>query len=135
MTVSAADIPAYNPNSNKILSATGVSILSINGKLAVINGPKEFKNLPSWLVTFLAAPFNKIPLFSKDLITFIISFTSSFVRVIPEPVIFSLLTYLFAYLENFFLDISVLFLATVGKIFPKIGISRRTPPNCKILDN
>ena len=30
--------------------------------------------------------FNKIPLFSTDLITFIISFISLFVGVIPEPI-------------------------------------------------
>ena len=29
--------------------------------------------------------FNKIPLFSKDLITFIISFISLFIKVIPAP--------------------------------------------------
>ena len=44
-------------------------------------------NFPFWLVIFLVVPFNEISLFSKDLITFIISFISLFVRVIPEPVI------------------------------------------------
>ena len=43
------------------------------------------RNPPSWLVIFLVIPFNKIPLFSKGLITFIISFISLFFRVIPEP--------------------------------------------------
>ena len=47
----------------------------------------KFKKPPFWLVIFLVVHFNKIPLFSKDLITFIISFTSLFVRVIPKPVI------------------------------------------------
>ena len=28
----------------------------------------------------------------------------------------------------------VSFLATLDKIFPKIGMSQRTPPNCTILD-
>ena len=32
-------------------------------------------------------PFNKNPLFSKDLIAFIISFISIFVRVVPEPLV------------------------------------------------
>ena len=34
---------------------------------------------------FLVAPFSKIHLFSKDLITFIKSFVSLFVRVISKP--------------------------------------------------
>ena len=32
-------------------------------------------------------PFNNNPLFSKDLIAFIISFISIFVRVVPEPLV------------------------------------------------
>ena len=36
---------------------------------------------------FLVAPFNKIPLFSKDLIILIMSFISLCVRVIPEPLL------------------------------------------------
>ena len=34
---------------------------------------------------FLVVPFNKIPLFFKEPITFMKSFISLFVRVIPEP--------------------------------------------------
>ena len=34
-----------------------------------------------------SSPFNKFPLFTKDLITFTISFISLFVRVIHKPVI------------------------------------------------
>ena len=64
-----------------------VSTVFINDKPAVINGLRKFKNLPSWIVIFLVVPFNKIPLFSKDLITFTISFISLFVRVIPEPLL------------------------------------------------
>ena len=58
----------------------------INGKPAVINGLRKFKNTPSWLVIFLVVAFNKIPLLSKDLTTFVISFNSLFFKVIPEPV-------------------------------------------------
>ena len=36
---------------------------------------------------FLVVPFDKIPLFSRDLITYIIYFTSLFVRVISKSVI------------------------------------------------
>ena len=43
----------------------------------------KFKKPPFWLVIFLVVHFNKIPLFSKDLI----AFTSLFVRVIPKHVI------------------------------------------------
>ena len=35
----------------------------------------------------LVVPFNKIPLFTKDLITFTILFISLFVRAMHEPVI------------------------------------------------
>ena len=56
----------------------------INCKPAVINGLRKFKNHLSWLATFQVVPFNKIPLFSKGVITFIISFISLFIRVIPE---------------------------------------------------
>ena len=65
--------------------ANSVSTFSICSKPAVTNGLKQLRNPPSWQVTFLLAPFNKIPLFSKDFITFIISFISVFVRAIPEP--------------------------------------------------
>ena len=40
---------------------------------------------PSRLLIFLVVPFNKIPLFSIDLITFI-SFLSVFVSVFTEPI-------------------------------------------------
>ena len=45
------------------------------------------RNPPSWLTIFRIVPFSQIRLFPKELITFIISFISSFVQVIPEPVI------------------------------------------------
>ena len=56
----------------------------IYGKPAVINGIIKLRNPPSWLVNFVLVPFNKISLFSKDLITSIISFILLFVRVIPD---------------------------------------------------
>ena len=40
-----------------------------------------------WTSNFWVVSFSKIPLFSNDLFTFIISFISLFVRVIPELVI------------------------------------------------
>ena len=64
-----------------------MSTLFINGKQVVIDGLRKFKNRPSWLVIFLVVPYDKIPLFSKEFVTFITSFTSLLVRAIPEPVI------------------------------------------------
>ena len=42
---------------------------------------------PSWFLTFSVVALNKLVLFSWELITFIISFISMFVSVIPGPVI------------------------------------------------
>ena len=53
----------------------------------MINDLQKFKIAPFWLVIFLVFPFKKIPLFSKDLFNFIISFIWLFVRAIPQPVI------------------------------------------------
>ena len=80
IATSAADIPADNPDGKKTVF--------INCKPAVVNGLRKVKSPLSWLVIFLVVVLNKIPLFSKDLITFIICFISLFVvnRVIPEPV-------------------------------------------------
>ena len=72
-----ADSPGDNPNGTKTLSARSVRTLG-NGK---------FKNPPSCLVLFVVVYFTKIFLFSKDLITFIISFISLLVKVIPKPLI------------------------------------------------
>ena len=81
----AAEIPDNNLNGNKTFLPNGVSTLFINGKRAVINGLRKFKNPPSWLVMFPVFPFNKIDLFFKGLITFTIYFISLSVRVIPVP--------------------------------------------------
>ena len=86
MAASAADIPVDNPNGIKTLLAGRVSTFFINGQPAVTNGLRKLTNPPSWLLISPVVHFNKIPLFSKDLITFI-SFISFFVKVIPEPVI------------------------------------------------
>ena len=74
-------------NGNKTLVANCLSTFFINGKTAVINGLTKLRNPPSRLVTFAVGLFNKIPLFSKHLIIFIISFISLFVRVIPESLL------------------------------------------------
>ena len=62
-----------------------VSTLFINGKASPINSVRKSKNPLSWLELFVVVSFNKISLFSKDLITFTISFISLFVQVIPAP--------------------------------------------------
>ena len=85
IAASAADIPDDKPHEIKTLLATGVSTLFINYKPTITDGIRKFGNGPYWLAIFLVVPFNEIPLFSKDLITYIISLLSSFFRVIPEP--------------------------------------------------
>ena len=145
IAASVADVAADNPNSNIILLANEVSTLSlfINGKRAAINELRKLRNHPSLLVIFVVVPFNKIPLFPKDLITFIIPYTF---RVILEPllkVIFfkslfiPLLTiclvasqFIFGVL---FINSFVPFLrSSYGK--PKSN-SPRIPPDCIILEN
>ena len=72
-----------------------MSAFFINGKPAVIKDLRKLRNPPSRLVIFVVVPFNKIPLFSTKLITFIISFISLFVRFITEPVIDEILLLIF----------------------------------------
>ena len=84
---SATDTPADNPNGIKILLAKRVSTLFISRKSAVNNGLRKLRNPQSCLAISVVVSFNKIPLFSKVLITFITSFISLLVRVTPEPVI------------------------------------------------
>ena len=60
---------ARNAAITKTVLANGVIIFFINGKLTFINGARILpKNPSSWLTTFLVVPFDKIPLFSKDLL-------------------------------------------------------------------
>ena len=60
IAASVTYIAAENPNSNKTFLANGVSKCFINGKPAVINSLWKLRNPPSWIVTFLVVPFNKI---------------------------------------------------------------------------
>ena len=85
ITAFVADAAAVNLNETKTRLANGMRIFFINGKRAIINGLKTLRNPLSWMEIFLAVSFNKIYLFSKNLITFIISFTLFFLRVIPAP--------------------------------------------------
>ena len=70
IAASSTDIHADNPNGIKTLLAIGVSTFFINGKPTLINGLKKLRNPLSRVIIFLVVPFNKIPLFFKDLITF-----------------------------------------------------------------
>ena len=45
------------------------------------------RNTPIWLLIFWVVPYNKMCLFSKDVITFTISFISLFVSISAEDVI------------------------------------------------
>ena len=60
----------------KNLLDKGFTLLIINGKLAVITALRKLRKPPFRLSISLVVYVNKIPLFSKDLITFIISFIS-----------------------------------------------------------
>ena len=82
------NIAGDKSNVNETLLADEVSTVFINCKPAAINGLRKFKSPTSWrvisAVVFLMK-INKIPLFSKNLITFIKTFISLSARVIPEP--------------------------------------------------
>ena len=52
-----------------------------------MSGLRKFKYPPSWLVIFPVVLFNRVHLFSKNLIAFIIPFDSLFVRLISEPLL------------------------------------------------
>ena len=64
---SATDILDDKLNGIKTLLANGVSTLFVYYQANINDGPY-------WLAIFLVVSFNEIPLFSKGLITFIISF-------------------------------------------------------------
>ena len=85
ITAYVADVAAVNPNGTKTLLLNGVSAFFIKGKWVVINGLRKLQKHPSWLLIFLVVLFNKIPIFSNDLITFIISLISLFLSVSPGP--------------------------------------------------
>ena len=73
IAASVADVAAVNPNGIKMLLDNGVKTLFVNGKPTDIDGLRKLKNLPFWLLIFLVVPFNKIFLFSKNQINFIVS--------------------------------------------------------------
>ena len=136
-----------------------MSRLFINYKPTIIHGIRKFGNRPYWLAVFLVVPFNEILLFSKDLITFIIFFLSSFIRVIPEPVTDELQLLIFlpiilipassrislfnfsvpvifnSFANELMLTNDVIFLiGVIGR--PKISSeTNRNYPNCIILEN
>ena len=61
-----------------------MSTFFFNGKPTFTNGVRKLPRNP-WLSIFSVVPFNKIPLFSRDLIISISYSASLFDRVIPEP--------------------------------------------------
>ena len=73
----AADATAVNHNRIKMRLANSVSTFFINGKPTDIHGQRKLRNSPS-LIIFLEDFFNKNPVFSKELITFTVSFISLF---------------------------------------------------------
>ena len=156
MAASAAEIPTDNRNEVKTFSANGVIKLFINGTLAVVNGLKKLRYPAFWVVIFVAVPFNKITLFSTDLIIFLIFFISLFVRVIAGLVTDEIPFLIFSpsKLSPAFLRISLFFVAPIfidsfAIVFANenlllngaIGGSdipdeeNRNPHNLEILDN
>ena len=85
IAASVAKSAVVNRNGNRTLLARCVSTLFINAKTAAINDLRKLRNSSPLLVIFLVVRFNKIALFSKDLITFILTFVSLFATLIPEP--------------------------------------------------
>ena len=81
---SVAATAAVNPEVMKRCLAKGANTFFIKVKPVFTKGPRKLSNPPFWQVNFLVVPFNKIPLFSKELITFIIFFVPLFVSAIPE---------------------------------------------------
>ena len=96
MAASVANAANVNPDDIKMLLANDLSTLFINIKPNFIHRPRKLSNSPSCPTIFPVVSSNKIPLFSKELITFMISFISLFVSVIPDP-------YIFESPSNFFL--------------------------------
>ena len=85
LAASIDDVAGVKTNGIKTLLANVVNTLFIDIKPAVVNSLRKSINLPSWLILFPVIPFNKIPPFSKNLITFITSFISLLVSLIPGP--------------------------------------------------
>ena len=81
---SLTDTATVNANETKMLLANGMSAFFINSKPTKVNGLIKLRHAPSGIVIILVVPFYKASLFSKDLITFIISFTSLLVSIISE---------------------------------------------------
>ena len=87
IAASIANADAVSPNGAKTFLANYVSMFFVNGTAILINGARNLSNPPSWLLILLVVHFNKIPLFSKVIITLLIYFVSFFVSTIPQPLI------------------------------------------------
>ena len=74
MAASVAETAAVNPEVTKTLLADSLNTFLINGKTTDINSLRKLRNSLFWLVIFLIVSYNKIPPFSKELITSIIYF-------------------------------------------------------------
>ena len=151
ITASCDNATAVNPNGTKTHLPNDVSTFYIYGNPAFNTGLWNLRNLISWLIIFLVVPFNKIPLFSKDLITLITSFISLFANVNREPLLrilsptrtrkfsksfvhlaVSFFIYSFLYDPNtVYANVTGVSVVLLGSGTPKYS---RNPPNCTILD-
>ena len=88
MALSVSETAAVNPKVTKTLLANSLNTFLINSKATDINSLRKLRKCPFWLVIFLIVSYNKISLFSKELITCIIYFILLSVSVSIETVNF-----------------------------------------------
>ena len=73
----------------------------INGKPTDFDGLRKLRNPPSSIIILLIVPIKKIPLFSEDLITFIIYFISLFFSVFHLERNESLFLFIYSFIHSF----------------------------------
>ena len=85
IAASVTDAVALNPKGTETNLVKSVSTGFIKSKPVFTKEPRKLSNLPFWRVIFLVVPFNKITIFSEEIITFIIYFVSLFTDI-PESI-------------------------------------------------
>ena len=78
-----------------------MSTFFINGKPTDFDGLRKLRNPPSSIIILLIVPIKKIPLFSEDLITFIIYFISLFFSVFHLERNESLFLFIYSFIHSF----------------------------------
>ena len=78
-----------------------MSTFFINGKPTDFDGLRKLRNPPSSIIILLIVPIKKIPLFSEDLITFIIYFISLLFSVFHLERNESLFLFIYSFIHSF----------------------------------